>query len=1733
MDLRSLTRGLRKALVFPLLLGGAISVALVAKGAADEPGLIPSTMTAPITVPFFTQSTSTGSVSYLRIINHSDESGMVSIVAYDDAGSSYGPATLELDVGEAVHFNAADLEAGNEEKDLGDKDKGFGEGIGTGTGAWRLELTSALNIEVFSYSRTEGGVVSGMQEVVPRTGSGYRITLFNPASTVGQESRLRLVNRGAEAVAVTIEGKDDRGESPGGAVRLTLPARGARMVTAEELESGDAEGLTGALGDGTGRWRLLVTAGGVIEVMHLLASTASGEMTNLSAGPVAPVDGDNGATTIHEVGLFPAASEEGLEGVVRIVNRTRQFERVNIEAIDDTGTVFGPVALWISGLEGLVVTSADLEEGNTSKGLPSGTGAGTGDWRLRLSTSLEIEVQSYVHPLGVQDGLLSAMHAMVPRGAKGHRVTLFDPDEVTGSSGSLRLINPSATEAAVTIRGVDGTGGTPGGEVRLKLGAGESREVTVAELEEGTGTGLMGALGDGTGRWHLSIESNRRIGVMSLLSGPGGRLTNLSARSAGTVGEFQDAPPGSGDTATAAEVFSAHISSSVVQSRCINCHVQGGVSGHTRLVFQRATDPDHEALNLKTFADFLSTAEGGASLILNKIQGVSHGGGEQVPADSDDFAQMERFLERLEGPGELFGRHISERVVQSRCIYCHVQGGRSGHTRLVFEPETNPDHAALNLQTFENFLAEVEGGASLILNKIQGVSHGGGEQVPANSDDFAQMERFLSSLDADVVPATITVDTLFDPVRMASVRKTLRRAALIFAGRVPTEEEYAAAQRGPTDLRATIRELMTGPEFHEFLIRGANDRLLTERDWAPFLNEESDVQFVEFINESYRRKKPAFTSGNQRQIIDYHEWAGYVQFGVRRAPLELVAHVVENDLPYTEILTADYVMANPMAATAYGAGTRFDDSEDPHEFRPSRIESYYRTGAGFEYKHHPDVQVSRILNRGSLSTHFPHAGILNTKVFLERYPTTATNRNRARARWTYYHFLGLDVEKSASRTTDPVALADTNNPTMHNPACTVCHSVLDPVAGAFQNYGDEGLYKNQWGGVDSLDRFYKETGGEEKAIQAESWEDRETLSWLVSLAVGTQTVRVLYTNDYYDPETGADGRVYLDRLQVTDSQGGVLYSVEFEDLGAPDPGPGIQYTCGGMGYSPAGNVDHLDMWNGGLECAFYVDVPVPGDGLYNVELVTWMNGRHALYGGEGLAKLAVAVNPYQPGDIWYRDMRVPGFAGELAPNSDNSVQWLAKQIVADPRFAEATVKFWWPAIMGSEVAEPPAEQGDADFDGQLLAANAQSAEVRRLATGFRQGFNGRSRYNLKDLLVEIVLSDWFRADTTFIVDPVRRVALRDAGAKRLLTPEELARKTAAITGVQWKRQTPVRLESRVNALTDEYRLVYGGIDSDGITDRAREITSVMAGVARRHAARVSCAVVMREFFLVPEPERNLFSGIELNVTPGLEFNDSFEIEAGSGEDRETLSLEGWLPQGSRTVKLSFTNDYWGGSPDADRNVHLDRLDVRDATGLVVASYELETVEPGSDCKSENGDNFALWCNASLDVPIQVPESGQFTIEVVAWADQAGDELARLDIVVLDPMHSGAGASAIRNELVELHEKLLGVEVTPHSPDVEAAYQLFLEEIARSSEAQDNQFNPWECKWAEDQFFFEGVLDGAVVEYEDENGWRRYGYDWNRLNEFMQSKEWSDHYYTAKAWNVVLAYLLMDYRYLYF
>ena len=952
-----------------------------------------------------------------------------------------------------------------------------------------------------------------------------------------------------------------------------------------------------------------------------------------------------------------------------------------------------------------------------------------------------------------------------------------------------------------------------------------------------------------------------------------------------------------------------------------------------------------------------------------------------------------------ESASGLFNDYISAPVVQAKCINCHVAGGVSGHTRLVLSPSTVADHEALNLAVFQTFLADVEGGADLILNKIQGAeNHGGGVQVAAGSTDFANMESFLRALGGEVTSGTLSPDTLFDGVTMASPARTLRRAALLFAGRLPTQAEFAAVNDGEeSSLRTAIKALMAGPGFHDFLIRSANDRLLTDRDRANVVRF-GQVAFVNLANKRYELSEQAVADGYEgpRSSPAYKQHERAVQYGMARAPLELIAHVVENDLPYTEILTADYIMANSMAAYAYDVDTEFDNSDDPTEFKPSEIAGYYRRNGSRVVQEDP-VLGRRVVNPGNLSTDYPHAGILNTTVFLKRYPTTATNRNRARSRWTYYNFLGVDIEKSAARTTDPDALADTNNPTMNNSACTVCHIPMDPVAGTYQNYGNDGLYRDQYYGDDSLPKLYK----------------------------------------------------------------------------------------------------------------------TPQDGT---------------------------VSPYQAGDTWFRDMREPGFGDAKAPSADNSLQWLAEQIVADDRFAKAAVRFWWPAIMGVELVDPPGDTDDSTFEAQRVASAAQTLEIDDLAVAFREGIAGGEAYNGKDLLTEIALSPWFRAESVTGEDQVREEALRDAGVARLLTPEELVVKTDAVTGYVWGRrfQEPFGRSEAKSKLYDPqgytgYKLLYGGIDSDGIIERTGDITPLMASVAQSHAAEVSCPIVQREFYFWSEENRLLFDGITKFDTPYSETSGEFDVTAESWETRQEVALEVSFAAGTKTIRLEFTNnrvtgEVAEGEAVPDRNLNLDRLVVRDSSGLTVSELELETSDRQS-CGRQRDDYYKMVGNCSLEIPVEIASAGVYTVLVKAHQDRAGDEAARLEITVESEDGSSGGEMAIRTELAQLHQRLFGVTVATDSADVNEAFDLFVEVWNRKRSSENAAFvkSKFRCDTASDHLYVEGLVDD-VMDYTAGGASR---VSTTLINEYIRATDRSDPHHVVRTWVVTLAYLLTDYRYLYF
>jgi hypothetical protein len=131
--------------------------------------------------------------------------------------------------------------------------------------------------------RATGGFLTNVSQASPIVAQVNKVFFFNPGSNKNQKSSLRLVNNSNQTGSVTISGTDDKGvAAPGGDVTLSIASNGGAIITSEDLENGNsALGLTGSLGDGTGKWRLEISSDVNLEVQSLL-DTSNGFITNLS-----------------------------------------------------------------------------------------------------------------------------------------------------------------------------------------------------------------------------------------------------------------------------------------------------------------------------------------------------------------------------------------------------------------------------------------------------------------------------------------------------------------------------------------------------------------------------------------------------------------------------------------------------------------------------------------------------------------------------------------------------------------------------------------------------------------------------------------------------------------------------------------------------------------------------------------------------------------------------------------------------------------------------------------------------------------------------------------------------------------------------------------------------------------------------------------------------------------------------------------------------------------------------------------------------------------------------------------------------------------------------------------------------------------------------------------------------------------------------------------------------------
>ncbi|MGV8942530.1 hypothetical protein [Thermomonas sp.] len=115
-------------------------------------------------------------------------------------------------------------------------------------------------------------------------GSVVEIYHINPAGNSTAQSFVRVINRSNTGGKVTLHGIDDAGNSPGTDITFFLGAQKSMQLNSDDLERGNpAKGLTGAWGDGAGKWRAILTAEfSGVRVQGLNRNANDGTVTNLT-----------------------------------------------------------------------------------------------------------------------------------------------------------------------------------------------------------------------------------------------------------------------------------------------------------------------------------------------------------------------------------------------------------------------------------------------------------------------------------------------------------------------------------------------------------------------------------------------------------------------------------------------------------------------------------------------------------------------------------------------------------------------------------------------------------------------------------------------------------------------------------------------------------------------------------------------------------------------------------------------------------------------------------------------------------------------------------------------------------------------------------------------------------------------------------------------------------------------------------------------------------------------------------------------------------------------------------------------------------------------------------------------------------------------------------------------------------------------------------------------------------
>ena len=248
--------------------------------------------------------------------------------------------------------------------------------------------------------------------------------------------------------------------------------------------------------------------------------------------------------------------------------------------------------------------------------------------------------------------------------------------------------------------------------------------------------------------------------------------------------------------------------------------------------------------------------------------------------------------------------------------------------------------------------------------------------------------------------------------------RLLRRISLDLRGVLPTLAELGQVEADPAAVETLRDAWLEDPRFEQRLVE------IFAEQWHTLVDE--------FLVTHREYQALASSPGSEYPF----------ERSVGEEPLRLMAYLAAGDQPFSEILTADFTLANDLLASIWDLNFSEEGSGE---------------GEGWQEARYGDGR--------------PAAGVLATNGLWWRYHTTASNYNRGRVA-ALVRLLVCEDYLSRPVSLDEASIAEgeeVEDALRANPYCMGCHASIDPIASALF-----GFYSLNEYSIFEIDRYHAE-----------------------------------------------------------------------------------------------------------------------------------------------------------------------------------------------------------------------------------------------------------------------------------------------------------------------------------------------------------------------------------------------------------------------------------------------------------------------------------------------------------------------------------------------------------------------------------------------------------------------------------------------------------------------------------